>query len=221
MDKSTIRIRRIRENTVFEIEDEVAVEYHRNILLQNGNIIPVACTPSFADELILGRRFLMRDLTLEELEQLGYSQGYQDMGTEQRLKEVQLEEIFRIAREAFEQPGSLFADTGCAHSCALVYKGNVVCHIEDIGRHNALDKVIGYALKHRIPVSDSYVFCSGRISEDYLQKVIGAGFPMVVSRAAVTKSAVMLAREKQITMLGFIRKNSGNIYQEGMVSLRP
>lgn len=136
------------------------------------------------------------------------------------LTEVSLEEIFRIAHDSFENPGPLFVTTGCAHSCALVYKGEVVCCIEDIGRHNALDKVIGYALKHNIPISGSYIFSSGRISEDYLEKAIAAGFRMVVSRAAVTDAAVRLAQENGITMLGFIRKNTGNIYCEEKVSLK-
>lgn len=134
--------------------------------------------------------------------------------------QVETEEIFRIAKDSFENPGPLFVDTGCAHSCALVQDGKVLCCIEDIGRHNALDKVIGYALKHQISMANSYVFTSGRISKDYLQKAIAAGFPMVVSRAAVTDSAVELAKEKQVTLLGFIRKNTGNLYCEGSVKIR-
>jgi FdhD protein len=63
------------------------------------------------------------------------------------------------------------------------------------------------------------VFTSGRISRDYLQKVIKAGFRIVVSRAAVTASAVALARAENITMLGFIRRNGGNIYHVGEVTI--
>ena len=63
------------------------------------------------------------------------------------------------------------------------------------------------------------IFSSGRISQDYLEKVIKAGFKIVVSRAAVTASAVALAREKNITMLGFIRRNGGNIYHVGEVAI--
>ena len=75
-------------------------------------------------------------------------------------------------------------------------------------------------MKHQIPISGSYIFSSGRISEDYLEKAIAAGFRMVVSRAAVTDAAVKLAQEHGITMLGFIRKNTGNIYCEEKVLVR-
>ena len=128
--------------------------------------------------------------------------------------------LLELTQELFESPGDLFQSTGCAHSCALVTEGKVQCCMEDIGRHNALDKVIGYALKNGIPMAKSIVFSSGRISQDYLEKVIKAGFRIVVSRAAVTAGAVALARSEGITMLGFVRRNAGNVYCEGKVKLR-
>ena len=94
-----------------------------------------------------------------------------------------------------------------------------MCQMEDIGRYNALDKAIGYAVKHRIALNNCFVFASGRISREYLAKAEKAGIPMVVSRAAVTKAAVELAMEKGVTLVGFIRKNGGNIYCEGKIKL--
>mgnify|MGYP003290479192 CR=1 FL=1 len=139
---------------------------------------------------------------------------------------MKVEEIFQVANECFENPGSLFADTGCAHSCALVHKGQVICQMEDIGRYNALDKVIGYALMHQIPYEDVYIFASGRISAGYITKASDAGIPMVVSRAAVTKrlnfkysQEIDIAGRKNVTLVGFVRKNSGNIYNQGNVKL--
>ena len=127
--------------------------------------------------------------------------------------------LFSIMESMFENPGDLFQTTGCAHSCALVTDGVIRCSMEDIGRHNALDKVIGYALKNGIPIGRSIVFTSGRVSEDYLQKAVKAGFPIVVSRSAVTSGAVALAQRANVTLLGFMRKNAGNIYHQGQVSL--
>ena len=78
---------------------------------------------------------------------------------------------------------------------------------------------MGYALKNHIPMEECVVFSSGRISEDYLRKVIDAGFRIAVSRAAVTEGAVNLAKKEQITLLGFVRKGSGNLYHIGNVSV--
>ena len=214
MEKERIVIRRVQNENLFEKEDVVAVEQQVEIPLSDGKCISVTCTPSHIEEMIVARKYLAKDDDTEELQ--AYLQNSQ---TAEALTCVEVKEIFEIARDSFENPGSLFVETGCAHACALVHRGKVVCCIEDIGRHNALDKVIGYAIMHQIPMRECYVFTSGRISGDYLQKVMDAGVLMVVSRAAVTDRAVKLAKEHDITMLGFIRKNTGNIYHEGAVKL--
>ena len=209
MEKETIMLQRISGHELINTKDEVALEHHLTIPLHNGKKIQAACTPTHTEELILGRRYLLDDLMQKE---------YPPQPKE-TLTAVEIESILRMVQELFETPGDLFQSTGCAHSCALVTDGQVQCYREDIGRHNALDKVIGYALKNGIPISKSIVFSSGRISQDYLEKVIKAGFRIVVSRAAVTASAVALARQENITMLGFIRRNGGNIYHVGDVAI--
>jgi len=208
-EKETILLRRIRDGEILDAKDEVALEHHFTIHLHNGGTVDAVCSPSYIEEFTLGRRYLLDDLMQKE-----YPVQPKDV-----LTAVEIETLLRITRELFETPGDLFQSTGCAHSCALVTDGAVRCYREDIGRHNALDKVIGFALKNGIPISRSIVFTSGRISQDYLQKVIKAGFKIVVSRAAVTASAVALARQENITMLGFIRRNGGNIYHVGEVAL--
>ena len=209
MEKETILLRRIRDGKIIDTKDEVALEHRLTIPLHNGSQIQVACTPTHTDELVLGRRYLLDDLMQKEY----------PVQSAEVLSSVETDLLFRITEELFENPGDLFQSTGCAHSCALVTDGKIQCYREDIGRHNALDKVIGYALKNGIPLNKSIVFSSGRISQDYLEKVIKSGCKIVVSRAAVTAGAVALARQQDITMLGFVRRNAGNLYSEGTVSL--
>ncbi len=208
-EKETIVLRRIRNGEILDAKDEVALEHHFTIPLHKGGSVEATCSPTYVEEFILGRRYLLDDLMQKEY----------PIQPDGALSAVEIETILRLTSELFETPGDLFQSTGCAHSCALVTDGQVQCYREDIGRHNALDKVIGFALKNGIPISKSIVFTSGRISQDYLEKVIKAGFKIVVSRAAVTASAVALARKENITMLGFIRRNGGNIYHVGEVAL--
>lgn len=209
MEKQTILLQRISAGTVIPAKDEVALEHHLTIPLRNGTQVQVTCTPSHLDELILGRRYLLDDLMAKEY----------PPQPEKVLERVDPGTLFSTIEAMFENPGDLFQTTGCAHSCILVTDGRIQCAMEDIGRHNALDKVVGFALKNAVPMQASIVFTSGRISRDYLQKAIKAGFRIVVSRAAVTAGAVELARQENITLLGFLRKNTGNIYHQGAVAL--
>lgn len=124
----------------------------------------------------------------------------------------EMSRLFRMADEIFEDPGELFRDTGCAHCCSLYLHGQIACRFEDVGRHNALDKAVGWALKKGLPLEETVVFTSGRISGDYLAKIIRAGISTVVSRAAVTGEAVKLAKNHGVAMYGFVRKGNGNCY---------
>ena len=88
--------------------------------------------------------------------------------------------------------------------------------MKDIGRHNALDKVAGYMLLKDISPENGVIFTSGRISTDYLEKVIAAGLSAVVSKAAVTEAAIHMARKNKIIMYGFVRNGNGNLYSDSM-----
>lgn len=125
---------------------------------------------------------------------------------------VGFSEIFSAAEVFFSRPGELFRETGCAHSCAFWKEREIVCSFEDIGRHNALDKVAGKLLIQEIDPGDGVIFTSGRISADYLKKIIQMGVATVVSRAAVTEAAVLLAEKYGILLLGFVRNHTGNLY---------
>lgn len=125
---------------------------------------------------------------------------------------VGFSEIFSAAEVFFSQPGELFRETGCAHSCAFWKEREIVCSFEDIGRYNALDKVAGKLLIQEIDPGDGVIFTSGRISADYLKKIIQMGVATVVSRAAVTEAAVLLAEKYGILLLGFVRNHTGNLY---------
>lgn len=102
--------------------------------------------------------------------------------------------------------------TGCIHSAALICKeGNSVLR-EDIGRHNAIDKVIGAGLRLSLDFSKYILCCSGRISSEMILKAGKAGIPIVASRAAPTSLAVDIASELNITLIGFVRGLKFNIY---------
>jgi FdhD protein len=102
--------------------------------------------------------------------------------------------------------------TGGVHSVGLFDLTGPVCIIEDIGRHNALDKAVGYALAKDVDFSRTYVACTGRISSDMALKCSVAGIPVVVSRGATTSLAVSIAERTGLAVVGFVRGKRLNVY---------
>jgi FdhD protein len=102
--------------------------------------------------------------------------------------------------------------TGGIHIVGLFGPDGEITRSLDIGRHNALDRVIGYGLIHGIGFGQAYALSTGRISSEMVRKCLVAGIPLVASRGATTTLAVSLAEKNGLTVIGFVRAGSMNIY---------
>ena len=102
--------------------------------------------------------------------------------------------------------------TGGVHVVGLASDRGVLCVREDIGRHNAMDRAIGYGLTEEIDLARTFVVSSGRISSEMARKCLVAGIPIVVSRSATTVLAVELAEKNGLTICAFARGSRMNVY---------
>ncbi len=110
------------------------------------------------------------------------------------------------------QRSLLFKMTGASHAAALCdYNGIILWH-EDIGRHNAVDKVIGHAFVKGIPLGDKILALTGRINSEIVGKAIAANIPVVASKAPPTDIAVKTALREGVTIIGFVRNRRMTIY---------
>jgi FdhD protein len=126
---------------------------------------------------------------------------------------VHAETLLRMPA-ALREKQETFNQTGGLHACALFdLEGNLQELREDVGRHNALDKLIGHALlEKRLPLHDRVLLLSGRVSFEMMQKALAAGIPVVAAISAPTTLAVQFARESNQTLIGFLRGETMNIY---------
>jgi len=120
----------------------------------------------------------------------------------------------RSALASLEESQAWFRHTGGTHGAALFDDaGELLLHREDVGRHNALDKLVGAWLRDAYPGSgDGFVVVSSRASFELVQKTVRAGFPMMVALGAATSLAVETARRFDLTLVGFARENRFNVY---------
>ncbi len=113
----------------------------------------------------------------------------------------------RRAQDTFEKTGGLHA------AAAFTNKGELLVTREDVGRHNAVDKVIGALLREdRLPARDLGMMVSGRASFELMQKTLVAGMPLLAAVGAPSSLAVQLANEFDVTLVGFLRGDTFNIY---------
>lgn len=112
----------------------------------------------------------------------------------------------------FQAKSDLFKLTGCFHSAALLDRTKILSFAEDIGRHNTVDKIIGYALLNNISFDETILIVSCRISSEIMSKCARWKIPVIASRSAPTDLAVHIAEISGITLIGFVRGDNLNIY---------
>jgi len=139
------------------------------------------------------------------------AKNLRDLPPNRSMLQVTAGEIGNLLRE-FRSASELFRRTGGIHSAALADRQKIRLFAEDIGRHNAVDKLIGKAFLTNISVTDKILLSSGRISGEIMTKVIRNRIPILVSRTAPTCMSITYAEDHGVTLVGFARGDRLNIY---------
>jgi FdhD protein len=112
--------------------------------------------------------------------------------------------LYRMTREINTMP-SLYLEAGAIHGCVLCKEGTPVCYTEDVGRHNAVDKIAGWIYRHGVDPSDKILYTTGRLTSEMVIKTVRMGIPILVSRSGFTAWGVELARQVGLTLIGRAR----------------
>ncbi len=123
-------------------------------------------------------------------------------------------EVFALVKE-FQHRSQVYRATGGVHSAALCDNKGILVFEEDIGRHNAIDKIFGKCIFRDIPTSDRIIITSGRVSSEIVLKVAKRGIPILISKSAPTNLGVRLTDDLGVTLIGFVRGERMNVYTHG------
>jgi FdhD protein len=100
---------------------------------------------------------------------------------------------------------SLYLEAGAIHGCVLARQDHPLVYMEDVGRHNAVDKIAGWMFRHRVPADDKIFYTTGRLTSEMVIKCVRMGIPILISRSGFTAWGVELARKANLTLIGRAR----------------
>jgi len=123
-----------------------------------------------------------------------------------KLKTFSLSAIRAIIKD-INQTKSLYLEAGAIHGSVLCDRESILVYMEDVGRHNAVDKVSGFIVMECIDPADKFLYTTGRLTTEMVLKTVSMRIPLLVSRSGFTKSAVELAKKFNLTMIGRFKGN--------------
>jgi FdhD protein len=112
--------------------------------------------------------------------------------------------LYSLTNEINTTP-SLYLEAGAIHGCVLAAKNRPLVYMEDVGRHNAVDKIAGWMFKHRVDATDKIFYTTGRLTSEMVIKTVRMGIPILISRSGFTAWGVELARKANLTLIGRAR----------------
>jgi FdhD protein len=225
-----------------EREDTIAVEKRLKVSLNGKDFITLHCTPLMIKELVVGlfltegiiTEIHPEDIKIENGEEIRVdiavagdaltdgmitSRGIGGITLGKKREFEKVEDDFFLGAETlkrifedFQKKSELFRLTGCFHGAAVSDGERILVFAEDIGRHNAVDKVIGYCLLENMPFTRKVMLVSCRLSSEIVSKGARWRIPILASRAAPTDLAVEIAETTGMTLVGFVRGDSMNVY---------
>ena len=138
-------------------------------------------------------------------------ESFKDVEPVQRPKSPDLKAVLGLMKEMIGG-GEIYRRSGGVHGAALADNNTIIFRVEDIGRHNCIDKVIGYLVKNKLEAEDKMILTSGRLSLEAIPKIARARIPILGSRSTPTDLAIELAKELNVLLLGYVRAGKLTVY---------
>jgi FdhD protein len=215
---------------VTKARERIVTEFGLSISVNGRHLATAMITPMLEKEFIIGHLFsqgLIEDAA--DIKSIKIKENKAEVALLEKARAKVLKEIdsdFRVSKEDIFSgvnavlKSRIYAETEAIHSAGLFKKGaKPICIAEDVGRHNALDKVIGFALINKIDFRDTFAASTGRMVSEMVFKVCRANIPVVATKTAVTRLAVDIGQRYGLTIVGFVRDIGMKIAKDRDVSI--
>lgn len=211
------------EGEITRARERILTELGLTIILNGEQYTTAMITPMMVKEFVTGYLFGQRMIEgIHDIISISITDSTAEVTlTGKRTQVTETAEVhsdFKVEKEAIFNgintvlKSEIYAETGAIHSAGLFKaNGEPVCIAEDIGRHNALDKVIGYALMNKVDLRNVFVTSTGRMVAEMVSKICHANIPVVATKAAVTRLGVELGEKCGLTIIGFVRDKGTKI----------
>jgi FdhD protein len=202
---------------VTKAKERVVTELGLSIIINGRHFATAMITPMMEKEFVVGHIFGQGIIeNIADVESITLKDNRAELtlpGKEDKTKSSpEIHSDFKVRREDIYDgvnailKSKIYAETGGIHSAGLFKRGaEPICIAEDVGRHNALDKVIGYALINKVDFRNTFATSTGRMVSDMVSKVCRANIPIVATKTAVTKLGVEIGERCGLTIIGFVR----------------
>jgi FdhD protein len=217
-DRSLEWVEYIKVNAdVTRAKERVVTELGLSIFINGRHFATAMITPMMEKEFITGHLFGQGIIeNIVDIESITVKDNIAEVTLSKKRDKAEISpemhSDFKVSREDIFNGVSailrskIYAETGGVHSAGLFKRGaEPICIAEDIGRHNALDKVIGYALINKIDFRNIFAASTGRMFSDMVTKICRANIPIVATKTAVTKLGVEIGERCGLTIIGFVR----------------
>src|SRR3954452_1804861 len=200
--------------TIGDYPEYLAIGYllNQNMLLPNDTITSVDYDEDLAVVVVRTKRKTNYEKKLKKKVQTsGCAQGTVFGDLMEALEDVKLPDtelrtswLYALSHKINTTP-SLYLEAGAIHGCVLAQEDRPLVYMEDVGRHNAVDKIAGWMFQHRVPAHDKIFYTTGRLTSEMVIKTVRMGIPILVSRSGFTAWGVELARQVGLTLVGRTR----------------
>jgi FdhD protein len=200
--------------TIGDYPDYLAVGYllNQNMLLPDDVVTGVDYDEELAVVVVRTKRKTNYEKKLKKKVQTsGCAQGTVFGDLMEALENVKLPDaelrtswLYALTNKINTTP-SLYLEAGAIHGCVLCKEGTPVCYTEDVGRHNAVDKIAGWIYRHGVDPADKILYTTGRLTSEMVIKTVRMGIPILISRSGFTAWGVELARQVGLTLVGRTR----------------